>query len=82
MRKKLTYIQRAYKIEEFSIQLDAICEDDHKKISDYSQEDLVSEAEYCLDTLTEDLYDDPDPETISYKKKQIKMLEKYIDDFS
>jgi len=81
-RPKLTYIQRATRIDEFLVQLDAICEDDHKKISDYTQDELVEEAQYCLDKLTEDLNDDSFVDDAPYNKKQIRMLRKYIDDFS
>jgi hypothetical protein len=81
-RSKLTYIQRATRINELLVQLDAICSDDHKKISDYTQSELVEEASYCLDKLTEDLNDDSFADDISYNKKQIRMLRKYLNDFS
>jgi hypothetical protein len=80
-KQKLTYIQRAYDIDELSVQLDAICEDDGKEISDYSQEELVEEAEHRLDVLKDELHDDSFAEYVDYNKKQIKKLEKYIHDF-
>ena len=88
-KSKLNYVQRTYEIDELLVHLDAICEDDEKEISDYSQEELVDEAQNCIDVLKSDLQDDysldaNDPEAkdnISYGKKQIKLLQKYINDF-
>ena len=91
MRKpKLSYVQRTYEIDELLVQLDAICEDDGKEISDYSQNELVEEAWHCLDVLKDDLRHDYTlsaddcnaKKAINYTKKQIRLLKKYIDDFS
>ena len=81
-RQKLTYVQRTYDIDELLVNLVAICEDDGKEISDYTQEEIVEEAEHCLDVLKDELHDDSFAEYTDYDKKQIKKLEKYIHDFS
>lgn len=79
---KKNYVQRTYGIDELLVHLAAICEDDGKKISDYTQEEIVEEAEHCLDVLKDDLREDSFPDDITYDKKQIKKLKKYITDFS
>ncbi len=79
---KKNYVQRTYGIDELLVHLAAICEDDGKKISDYTQEEIVEEAEHCLDVLKDDLREDSFPDDITYDKKQIKKLKKYIADFS
>jgi hypothetical protein len=79
---KKNYVQRTYDIDELLVHLDAICEDDGKEISDYTQEEIVEEAEHCLSVLEDELPEDSFTEDKAYDKKQIRKLKKYIADFS
>jgi len=79
---KKNYVQRTYDIDELLVHLDAICEDDGKEISDYTQGEIVEEAEHCLSVLEDELPEDSFTEDKAYDKKQIRKLKKYIADFS
>ena len=79
------YLKDALKIEELENTLTNIAQDDGKDITDYSQAEVVHEAEYLLDcynegghSFNEDLTDD-DPDVRRRAKKEVKQLEKYIE---
>lgn len=76
------YVRSALTIPELSVSLGNISQDDNKKVDDYTQEEIVKEAEYVLSCfnepghlLNECLHD---PETRTDSRRQIRRLHEYI----
>ena len=78
-------VKAALDIPEMIFAFETICEDDKKEPSDYTDEEIVSEAEYRLSTYFEDghinsdemrLGDDREANKIA--RKDIKMLKAFI----
>ena len=51
---KKNYVQRTYDIDELLVHLDAICEDDGKEISDYTQEEISDYTQEEISDYTQE----------------------------
>lgn len=80
--------KQAIAIHELGVSLENISNDDRKEISDYTQSEIVAEAEYVLSTFKEgghinnDELNDPDPEISKPMKKQLAQLQRFIKEWS
>jgi hypothetical protein len=80
-KQKLTFLQRALRIEELAMQIHTICEDDEKKPKDYTLKEILNEAYYVLEKLQSDLQDDSYDADKKYNRNQIAKLKRFINDF-
>ncbi len=81
------YIKDALKIDELNYDLQNISSSDNKEVEEYTQKEVIDEAEYVLSCFYEgghSLNEDLNSENKKIKEeaeKQTKQLKKYIDKY-